>query len=82
MSEINRKAKTLERWEEILLPNEVEALYGLHHTDPMEVLTPNEVLDIIVEWTGGVRHQRRHHHGRAERHAGFHLRIAAGTCFL
>ncbi len=54
MSEVNRKAKTLGRWEEILLPNEIEALHDLNHVNPEEVLTPNEVLDIIVQWDGGV----------------------------
>jgi len=54
MSEINRKAKTLGRWEEILLPEEVEAPHDFNHINPEEVLTSEEVLDIIVKWDGGV----------------------------
>jgi len=54
MSEINRMAKTLERWEEILMPEEVEALHDTYHIRSEEVLTPGEVLDIIVEWNGGI----------------------------
>jgi len=54
MNTINRRAKTVERWEEILLPSEVEALHDFGCTDPVKVLTPNEVLDIIVAWEGGV----------------------------
>ena len=47
METINRQAKTLARWEEILMPIEVEALHDTYHTNPEETLTPNEVLDII-----------------------------------
>ena len=54
METINRQAKTLARWEEILMPREVEALHDTYHTNPEEALTPNEVLDIIMEWNGGI----------------------------
>ena len=54
METINRQAKTLARWEEILVPLEIEALHDNYHTNPEEALTPNEVLDIIVEWNGGI----------------------------
>ena len=54
MEPINRQAKTLARWEEILMPIEVEALHDTYHTNPEETLTPNEVLDIIIEWNGGI----------------------------
>ena len=54
MNEINRKAKTLALWEEILMPLEIEALHDTCHINPEEVLTPNEILDIIVEWNGGI----------------------------
>ena len=54
METINRQAKTLARWEEILMPIEVEALHDTYHTNPEEALTPNEVLDIIMEWNGGI----------------------------
>ena len=50
----NRNPKTLERWEELLLPLEVEALHDYNHNDPWEPLTPNEVLDTIVSWNGGI----------------------------
>lgn len=54
MDKINRQAKTVGRWEEILMPMEIEALYNTYHSDPEEVLTPNEVLDIIIKWNGGI----------------------------
>lgn len=54
MDTINRQAKTVGRWEEILMPIEVEALHETRHTNPEEALTPDEVLDIIVEWNGGI----------------------------
>lgn len=54
MDTINRRAKTVGRWEEILMPLEVEALHDTYHTNPEEALTPDEVLDIIVEWEGGI----------------------------
>lgn len=54
MDKINRTAKTLARWEEILMPLEIEALHDTYHTNPEEALTPDEVLDIIVEWEGGI----------------------------
>lgn len=54
MNEINRTAKILEQWKEILMPQEVEALHDTHHINPEEILTPDEVLDIIVEWNGGI----------------------------
>lgn len=54
MDKINRQPKTVERWEEILMPAEVEALHDTYHTNPEEALTPHEVLDIIVEWNGGI----------------------------
>ena len=54
MDKINRKAKTVGRWEEILTPLEIEALHDTYHTNPEEALTPDEVLDIIVEWNGGI----------------------------
>lgn len=53
MDKINRKLKTLERWEEILLPNEFQGLLDSGHVEPWEVLSPGEVLDIIVDWDGG-----------------------------
>lgn len=46
--------KTLRQWEEVLMPAEVQALHDTYHTNPEETLTPNEVLDIIVEWNGGI----------------------------
>ncbi len=52
--EMNLKAKTQERWEEILMPAEIEALHDHYYTKPEQILTPNEVLDIIVEWNGGI----------------------------
>ena len=52
--EVNTRAKTMARWEEILLPIEIVALHDTYHNDPWETLTPNEVLDIIVEWKGGL----------------------------
>lgn len=54
MDNINRQAKTVGRWEEILMPIEVEALNDTYHTNPEEALTPDEVLDIIVEWNGEI----------------------------
>lgn len=54
MDTINRRAKTVRRWEEILMPTEVEALHDTRHTNPEEALTPDEVLDIIIEWNGGI----------------------------
>ena len=36
------------------MPDEVEALHDTYHTNPEEALTPDEVLDIIVEWEGGI----------------------------
>lgn len=54
MKTINRQAKTLARWEELLVPLEIEALHDNYHTNPEETLTPDEVLDIIVEWEGGI----------------------------
>lgn len=54
METINRQAKTLAHWEELLMPTEVEALHDTRHINPEEVLTPNEILDIIVEWNGGI----------------------------
>lgn len=54
MKNINKKAKTLAEWEEILMPIEIEALHDTYHTNPEEILTPNEVLDIIVKWNGGL----------------------------
>ena len=47
-------AKTLRRWEEALMPSEVQALNDLCHTNPDELLTANEVLDCIVDWEGGI----------------------------
>ncbi len=46
--------KTLKDWEEELMPIEAMALHDAYHTDPDETLTANEVLDIIVEWNGGI----------------------------
>ncbi len=54
MDKINRQAKTLRRWEEILMPLEIQALHDFYHTNPEETLTPDEVLSIIVEWNGGI----------------------------
>ncbi len=48
------ETKTLRQWEEVLMPIEVQALHDTCHTDPEEPLTSNEVLDIIVEWHGGI----------------------------
>ena len=36
------------------MPIEVEALHDTYHTNPEKALTPNEVLDIIVKWNGGI----------------------------
>ena len=47
-------AKALSQWEEILMPSEIEALHDNHITAPGEKLTANEVLDIIIEWEGGI----------------------------
>ena len=52
--EVNRKPKTLERRGELLLPIEMQALQDTYHIRPTEVLTPNEVLDIVVEYKGGL----------------------------
>lgn len=46
--------QTLKQWEEVLHRIEIEALHDMYHTDPNEILTPNEVLDCIVEWEGGI----------------------------
>lgn len=54
MKKTSREEKTLERWEEILMPTEIEALHDYDHTDPIKVFTPNDVLDIIGEWNGGI----------------------------
>ena len=51
MEKINRQAKTVGCWEEILVPIEVEALHDTYHTNPEEVLTPNEVLDIMLNFS-------------------------------
>lgn len=54
MDKINREAKTLRQWEEALLPDEVQALHDRYYTNPDEVLSPEVVLDAIVEWNGGI----------------------------
>ena len=54
MDNINRQAKTVRCWEEVLMPIEIEALHDTYHINPEEALTPNEVLDFIVEWNGGI----------------------------
>lgn len=54
MNEINREPKTLSQWEEILMPQEIEALQDYGYTNPEKTLTPGEVLEIIVEWNGGI----------------------------
>lgn len=61
MSKINRESKTLWKWAEILNPSEFDALYNCGHTDPDEVIVPNDVLDIIVKRNGGIA-------------AGYHIR--------
>lgn len=48
------RTMTLRQWEEELMPREVMALHDTYHTNPEETLTANEVLDIIVEWQGGL----------------------------
>ena len=52
--EMDPKAKTLAQWEEVLAPTEIEALHDHNYTQPEQILTPDEVLDIIVEWYGGI----------------------------
>lgn len=55
MNEINRRAKTMQRWEELLMPIEYEAIQDIfHNPKPEAAYTPNEVLDAIVEWEGGI----------------------------
>lgn len=51
---INREPKTLARWEELLLPSEFEALTDYGYTSDLNILTPDEVLDIIIDWKGGI----------------------------
>ena len=51
---MEKYGKTLKRWEETLRPSEIEALHDYGHTDPEDTLTPSEVLEIIVEWNGGI----------------------------
>lgn len=55
MEEINRRSKTMQHWEELLMPNEYAAIQDMFHDpEPEAVYTPNEVLDAIVEWEGGI----------------------------
>ena len=61
MTKIDSKPRTLQSWEEELLPSEeellpseVEALHDWYHSDPNELLTPSEVLECIVSWNGGI----------------------------
>ena len=49
-----RSPMTLLQWESYLLPLEAEALSCYAYGDPEAPLTPNEVLDAIVEWKGGL----------------------------
>ena len=49
-----RSAMTLLQWEDYLLPLKAEALGCYAYGDPEAQLTPNEVLDAIVEWKGGL----------------------------
>lgn len=51
---IDRTPKTLETWEALLMPSEMEALHDNYHTNPLESLTPGEVLEAIVNWEGGI----------------------------
>lgn len=44
---------TLKKWKEILLPSEIEALTD-YYQDENENLTPNEVMDTIIKWNGGI----------------------------
>ena len=54
MSEINREIKTFGEWKEILMPAEIEALNDYGITEETDKLSPSEVLEIIVEWNGGI----------------------------
>lgn len=55
MEEINRRAKTVQRWEELLMPIEYEAIQDMFRDpEPEAAYTPREVLDAIVEWEGGI----------------------------
>lgn len=51
---INRELRTLEQWEAELAPIEIEALHDYGHVQPWERLSPDEVLDMIIEWNGGI----------------------------
>lgn len=44
---------TLKKWKKILLPSEIEALTD-YYQDENENLTPNEVMDTIIKWNGGI----------------------------
>ena len=48
MTKIESNPRTLRSWEEDLLPIELEALHDWYHSDP------NEVLECIVSWNGGI----------------------------
>ncbi len=50
---IDGKMKVSE-WEERLLPIDMEALRDYGHAGPEEDLTAKEVMDIIVDWNGGI----------------------------
>lgn len=45
----------LTEWEKRLVPSDMIALSDYGHTRQEEELTADEVLDIIVDWNGGVR---------------------------
>lgn len=69
MEVINREAKTMQRWEELLLPGEYEALKDrMYDPEPEEPFTPDEVLDAIVEYNGGIA-------------TGYHIRSLIGRIY-
>lgn len=44
----------LAEWEKRLLSMDMEALRDYGHAGPEEDLTAEEVMDIIVDWNGGI----------------------------
>ena len=54
MLQIKNRIRTLECWEENLLPDEIKALHDYDYTDPWEPLSANEVFGTIVTWEGGI----------------------------
>lgn len=51
---IHKEPLTVKCWEGILTASEIEALHDYGHTNPHQALTPDEVLEIIVNWNGGI----------------------------